>query len=100
MIVNVPHHSEYLREVKVAIEAFSFLFLYDTSLDHLLPSHLLYQLEAITPDQNISYVFLIMTIKIKYYDIKLCSRSQLSVKTIHVCPQPCQRALKGSVTSL
>lgn len=41
-----------------------------------------------------------MAIKKYIYNIKLCARSQVSVKTIHVCPQPCQRALKGSVTSL
>lgn len=38
---NVPYHSEQLHEVRRAIETFSFLFLYDTSPDHLLPSHLL-----------------------------------------------------------
>lgn len=100
MIVSIPHHSQDLHEVKLAIEVFSFLFLYDTNLDQLLPSHLLSQLEAITPYQNISHFFLIMTIKIKYYNIKLYARSQLSVKTVHVCLQPCQRVLKGSVTSL
>lgn len=70
MIVNVPYHSEHLHEVKTGTEAFSFLFLYDTSLDDLLPSHLS-QIEAITPYQNISYFFLIMTIKIKYYKYKI-----------------------------
>lgn len=84
MFHTTPHHSQHLREVKLAIEAFSFLFLYDTSLDLLLPFHLLSQLEAITPYQNIFYFFLIMAIKIKYYNIKLCARSQLSVKTVHL----------------
>lgn len=69
MIVNIPHQSEHLHEVKLAIEAFRFLFLYDTSLDHLLPSHLLSQVEAITPYQMISHFFLIVTIKIKHYKV-------------------------------
>lgn len=99
-MVNVPHHSEHLHGVTLATEAFSFLFLYDTSLGFLLPFYLLSQLEAIIPYQNNSYFFLIMTIKIKYYDIKLCAKNQLSVKTIHVCPQPCQRALWDRVTSI
>lgn len=43
------HTTQSIYEVKLAMEAFSFLFLYDTIPDQLLPSHLLSQLEAITP---------------------------------------------------
>ena len=47
-VVSVPHHSEHLSKVKLSMEAFSFVFSYDTSPGHLLPSYLLSQLEAIT----------------------------------------------------
>lgn len=74
MMVNVAHHSEHLHEVTLATEAFSFLFLYDTSLGLLLPFYLLSQLEAIIPYQNNSYYFLIMTIKVLWYKV-MCKES-------------------------